>query len=48
MPQPIPAGHHAITPHLVIKGASKAIEFYKRAFARRSFPACPSRGRTAR
>jgi len=32
MAHPIPAGHHAITPHLVIKGASEAIEFYKRAF----------------
>jgi PhnB protein len=32
MPHPIPAGHHAITPHLIIKGASEAIEFYKRAF----------------
>jgi len=32
MPHPIPAGHHAITPHLIIKGASEAIDFYKRAF----------------
>ncbi len=32
MPHPIPAGHHTITPHLVVKGASEAIEFYKRAF----------------
>jgi PhnB protein len=32
MSHPIPAGHHTITPHLVIKGASEAIEFYKRAF----------------
>jgi uncharacterized glyoxalase superfamily protein PhnB len=32
MPHPIPAGRHAITPHLVIKGAAEAIEFYKRAF----------------
>ena len=32
MGHPIPAGHHAITPHLVVKGASDAIEFYKRAF----------------
>jgi PhnB protein len=29
---PIPEGHHTITPHLVVKGASEAIEFYKRAF----------------
>jgi len=32
MSHPIPDGHHTITPHLVIKGASEAIEFYKRAF----------------
>jgi uncharacterized glyoxalase superfamily protein PhnB len=29
---PIPDGFHTITPHLVVKGAAKAIEFYKRAF----------------
>jgi PhnB protein len=28
----IPQGYHTITPHLVIKGADKAIEFYKKAF----------------
>jgi PhnB protein len=32
MAHPIPAGHRTITPHLVIKGAAEAIEFYKRAF----------------
>ena len=32
MAKPIPEGHHTITPHLVIKGATEAIEFYKRAF----------------
>ena len=31
MAHPIPVGHHTITPHLIIKGASEAIEFYKRA-----------------
>ncbi len=30
--QPIPPGHHTITPHLIIKNAAKAIEFYKKAF----------------
>src|SRR3954462_15042736 len=44
MGHPIPAGYHAITPHLVIKGASEAIDFYKRAFgaeerSRMRFPA---------
>ncbi|MFB3922124.1 MAG: VOC family protein [Terriglobia bacterium] len=28
----IPEGMHTLTPHLVIRGAAKAIEFYKKAF----------------
>ena len=28
----IPEGFHTMTPHLVVKGASQAIEFYKKAF----------------
>ena len=28
----VPAGTHTITPHLVVRGADKAIEFYKKAF----------------
>jgi uncharacterized glyoxalase superfamily protein PhnB len=32
MANPIPDGYHSITPHLVVKGAAEAIEFYKRAF----------------
>ena len=30
--KPIPDGYHSVTPYLSIKGAAKAIEFYKRAF----------------
>jgi len=30
--KPIPEGYHAITPYLIIKGAAKAIDFYKKAF----------------
>src|SRR5262245_9452021 len=30
---PIPKGYHAVTPYLSVKGASDAIEFYKKAFA---------------
>ena len=30
--QPIPEGYHSITPYLSVKGASKAIKFYKDAF----------------
>ncbi len=29
---PIPAGYHTVTPALTIRGAGKAIEFYKKAF----------------
>jgi PhnB protein len=30
--RPIPAGYHAVTPYLSIRGAAQAIDFYKRAF----------------
>jgi uncharacterized glyoxalase superfamily protein PhnB len=30
--RPIPEGYRAITPHLCVKGAAQAIEFYKKAF----------------
>lgn len=30
--KPIPEGYHTITPHIVVRDAAKAIEFYKRAF----------------
>lgn len=30
--QPIPAGMHSLTPHLVCAGAAEAIEFYKKPF----------------
>jgi PhnB protein len=29
---PIPEGYHSVTPYLIIKDASKAIDFYKSAF----------------
>jgi len=29
---PVPAGFHTLTPHLTVKGATEAIEFYKKAF----------------
>lgn len=29
--KPIPEGFHTVTPHLVVRGASEAIEFYKKA-----------------
>ncbi len=30
--KPVPEGYHTATPYLIIKGAAKAIEFYKKAF----------------
>ena len=44
MAQAIPDGHHTITPHLVIKGASDAIEFYKRAFGAEELSRMPMPG----
>ena len=29
---PIPAGYHTVNPYITVRGAAKAIEFYKRAF----------------
>ena len=29
---PIPEGFHTVTPHLIVKGAAQAIDFYKEAF----------------
>jgi PhnB protein len=31
-PQPIPPGFHALTPHITVRNAEKAIDFYKSAF----------------
>ena len=28
----VPEGFHTVTPHLVVRGAAAAIEFYKKAF----------------
>lgn len=30
--KPIPDGYHAVTPYLIIRGVTDAIEFYKKAF----------------
>jgi len=44
MAHPIPTGFHAITPHLVLKGASEAIDFYKRAFGAKEVSRLPFPG----
>lgn len=30
--RPIPAGHHTVTPYLIVNDAAEALDFYKRAF----------------
>ena len=45
MSHPIPAGVHSITPHLVIKGAAEAIEFYKKAFGAKEISRMPFPGK---
>jgi PhnB protein len=30
--KPIPDGYHSVTPYLIVKGAARALEFYKKAF----------------
>ena len=32
MAQPIPTGYAGVTPYLIVRGAARAIEFYKKAF----------------
>lgn len=38
--QKVPAGYATITPHLIIKDAAKAIEFYKKAFGAEEISRC--------
>lgn len=44
MSHPIPPGFHAVTPHLVIKGAGEALDFYKRAFGAEELCRMPMSG----
>jgi len=48
MAHPIPDGFQSITPHLVVKGASEAIEFYKRAFGAEELCRMPMPGADGR
>lgn len=41
---PIPQGFHTITPHLIIDGAAKAIDFYKKAFGAEEICRMPGPG----
>jgi PhnB protein len=40
--KPIPDGYHSVTPYLVIDGAAKAIDFYKKVFGATEMMRMPS------
>ncbi|WP_038167184.1 VOC family protein [Verrucomicrobium sp. BvORR106] len=40
--EPVPAGMHTVTPHLICDGAADAIEFYKKAFGATEICRMPS------
>ncbi len=40
----IPEGYHTVTPHLVVRGAARAIEFYKKAFGAEELRRSPGPG----
>ena len=42
--KPIPDGCHTVTPHLIVRGADKAMDFYKKAFGAEELCRCPGPG----
>ena len=46
MAKPIPENYHALTPHVAVDNAAKAIEFYKRAFGAKERGRMPGPGDT--
>ena len=44
MVNPIPEGFRTVTPHMVIKNAGAAIEFYKKAFGAEELSRMPGPG----
>jgi PhnB protein len=40
--KPIPAGYHTVTPYLIVSGAAKALDFYKRALGATEVVRMPS------
>ena len=42
--QPIPQGYHSVTAYLIIDGAAKAIDFYKKAFGATEIMRMPAPG----
>src|SRR5436190_5158061 len=44
--KPIPEGYHSVTPFLIVKGAARAIDFYKQAFGANEIMRFPGRNNT--
>ncbi|MGH9602148.1 MAG: DUF1761 family protein [Terriglobales bacterium] len=42
--KPVPDGYHSVTPYLVVRGAAKAIDFYKQAFGAKELSRMPGPG----
>jgi PhnB protein len=42
--KPIPEGYHSVTPYLIVDGAAKALEFYKKAFGAKELFRMPGPG----
>lgn len=42
--KPVPEGYHTITPHLIVRDAARAIEFYKEAFGAVELGRAPTPG----
>ena len=40
--RPIPEGYHTVTPHLTVRGAARAIDFYARAFGAEELTRMPA------
>jgi hypothetical protein len=41
--KPVPEGYHSITPFLTVRGADRAIDFYRRAFGAKELGGCTAR-----
>ena len=44
MAKPIPDGYHSVTPHITVKNADKAIDYYKLAFGAQEIVRMPGPG----
>ena len=42
--KPIPDGYHTVTPYLIVQGAAKALDFYKKAFGATELVRMPGPG----